>query len=120
MSTYDLAPPAARYDEECATLRTLSREEDAKFIAADRSSDRSRRRTAFLHRDRRNRITNCVTALGQEFKEQTAARAFTIKRLSREKIHWFSHSRYRAATYHKALTFFSRRTQGGHASFLIH
>ncbi|CDO68724.1 hypothetical protein BN946_scf184652.g51 [Trametes cinnabarina] len=91
LSTYDLSPPAAKYDEECATLRTLSRQEDSLYIAADRSSDRTKRMTATSHRDKRNRINAIVNALSQELKEQTAARAFTIKRLAREKQHWFAH-----------------------------
>ncbi|OSD04328.1 hypothetical protein PYCCODRAFT_1444038 [Trametes coccinea BRFM310] len=91
LSTYDLSPPAAKYDEECATLRTLSRQEDSLYIAADRSSDRVKRMTANSHRDKRNRINAIVNALSQELKEQTAARVFTIKRLSREKQHWFAH-----------------------------
>lgn len=93
MSTYDLSPPAARYDEECATLRNLSKQEDAMYIAADRSADRAKRMTATVHRDRRNRINTVVSQLMQELKEQTAARAFTIKRLAREKQHWFAHSK---------------------------
>ncbi|KAL1944225.1 hypothetical protein VTO73DRAFT_3410 [Trametes versicolor] len=92
MSTYDLSPPAAKYDEECATLRTLSRTEDSLYISADRSADRAKRMTANTHRDKRNRINTIVGMLSQELKEQTAARAFTIKRLAREKHHWFSHN----------------------------
>nr|VWP00540.1 Palmitoyltransferase AKR1 (EC (Ankyrin repeat-containing protein AKR1) [Ganoderma boninense] len=92
LSTYDLCPPATRYDEECATLRVLSRSEDSKSIIADRSADRAKRMTAVIHREKRNRINNVVTALSQEFKEQAAARAFTIKRLAREKQHWFAHN----------------------------
>ncbi|PIL37228.1 hypothetical protein GSI_00921 [Ganoderma sinense ZZ0214-1] len=92
LSTYDLSPPAARYDDECTTLRVLSRSEDSKSIIADRSADRAKRMTAVVHRERRNRINNVVTALSQEFKEQAAARAFTIKRLAREKQHWFAHN----------------------------
>ncbi|KAI0722891.1 transcription factor/nuclear export subunit protein 2-domain-containing protein [Earliella scabrosa] len=92
LSTYDLSPPAAKYDEECAALRTLSRSEDSKYIAADRSADRAKRMTATSHRDRRNRINAFVSQLSQELKEQTAARAFTIKRIAREKQHWFAHN----------------------------
>ena len=94
MSTYDLSPPAARYEEECSSLRALSRTEDSLYIAADRSPDRARRMTAAQHRDRRNRINMVVSQLNQELKDQTAARAFTIKRLAREKQHWFAHSRW--------------------------
>ena len=94
LSTYDLAPPAAKYDEEGASLRTLSRQEDSKYIAADRSHDRTKRATAPSHRQRRDRYNNFVNTLAKEFKEQTVSRAFTIKRLAREKQHWFSHGMY--------------------------
>ncbi len=95
LSTYDLSPPAAKYDEECATLRTLSRQEDSMYITADRSADRAKRMTAPAHRDKRNRINAVVQQLSEELKEQTAARAFTIKRIAREKQHWFAHSESR-------------------------
>ncbi|KAF8138151.1 hypothetical protein EV363DRAFT_1292738 [Boletus edulis] len=91
LSMYDLSPPAARYDEEGAALRTLSRQEDAKYISADRSSDRAKRLTASSHRARRDRCNAFVNTLAQEFKEQTASRVFTLKRLAREKQHWFAH-----------------------------
>jgi THO complex subunit 2 len=90
---YDLAPPAARYDEECAALRTLSRQEDSKYIAADRSADRTKRLSAGSHRAKRDRYNAFVNTLAQEFKEQTASRVFTMKRLAREKHHWFAHSK---------------------------
>lgn len=92
LSTYDLSPPATKYDEEGAALRTLSRQEDSKYIAADRSADRNKRLTASSHRTRRDRYNTFVNTLAQEFKEQTASRVFTMKRLAREKLHWFSHS----------------------------
>ncbi|KAF9468910.1 transcription factor/nuclear export subunit protein 2-domain-containing protein [Collybia nuda] len=92
LSTYDLSPPAAKYDEEGAALRTLSRQEDSKYIAADRSADRVKRLTASSHRTRRDRYNMFVNTLAQEFKEQTVSRAFTMKRLAREKQHWFAHS----------------------------
>jgi hypothetical protein len=91
---YDLSPPAARYDEEGAALRTLSRQEDAKYISADRSSDRAKRLTASSHRARRDRCNTFVNTLAQEFKEQTASRVFTLKRLAREKQHWFAHGKF--------------------------
>ena len=91
LSTYDLVPPGTKYDEEGAALRALSRNEDAKCTAADRSADRSKRLTAASHRARRDRYNIFVNTLAQEFKEQTISRAFTIKRLAREKQHWFSH-----------------------------
>ncbi|RDB20480.1 THO complex subunit 2 [Hypsizygus marmoreus] len=91
LSTYDLSPPAAKYDEEGAALLALSRQEDIKYNAADRSVDRTRRLTASSHRIRRERYLDTMVALTTEFKKQTASRAFTMKRLSREKLHWFSH-----------------------------
>ncbi|KAI0776038.1 transcription factor/nuclear export subunit protein 2-domain-containing protein [Trametes elegans] len=92
LSTYDLSPPAAKYDEECATLRTLSRTEDSLYRSAIGSSDRAKRMTATTHREKRDRINTIVNLLSQELMEQTAARVFTIKRLAREKQHWFSHN----------------------------
>lgn len=93
LSMYDLAPPSARYDDECAALRTLSHQEDAKYISADRSADRSKRLTASAHRAKRDRYNAFVNTLAQEFKEQAESRVFTLKRLAREKHHWFAHGR---------------------------
>jgi len=89
---YDLSPPGARYDEEQAALRTLSRQEDSKYTAAERSADRSTRATATSHRQRRERYSSYVHKLAQEYKNQATARAFTIKRLQQEKNHWFAGS----------------------------
>ncbi|KAG9317173.1 transcription factor/nuclear export subunit protein 2-domain-containing protein [Chiua virens] len=60
LSMYDLSPPAARYDEEGAALRMLSRQEDSKYIFADRSSDRTKRLTASSHRAKRDRFNTFV------------------------------------------------------------
>ncbi|KAF9224309.1 hypothetical protein BS17DRAFT_779623 [Gyrodon lividus] len=103
LSMYDLAPPAARYDEEGAALRTLSRQEDAKYISADRSSDRAKRLTVTSHRARRDRCNAFVNTLAQEFKEQTASRVFTLKRLAREKQHWFAHVEHRSTVLASAI-----------------
>jgi THO complex subunit 2 len=94
LSTYDLAPPGSKYDEEGAALRTLSRSEDSKYIAADRSADRAKRLTAGTHRSKRDRYNIFVNTLAQEFKEQTVSREFTMKRLGREKQHWFAHCKF--------------------------
>jgi THO complex subunit 2 len=90
LSTYDLMPPGGKYDEEVSSLRALSRQEDSKYIAADRSADRAKRLTASSHRIRRARYNDFVNLLAQEYKEQAASRVFTIKRLAREKQHWFA------------------------------
>jgi THO complex subunit 2 len=90
LSTYDLTPPSAKYDDEVANLRNLSRQEDSAYISADRSSDRNIRLTASSHRSRRDRYNAFVGTLTQEYKQQTLLRAFTLKRLAREKQHWFS------------------------------
>ncbi|KAG2361997.1 transcription factor/nuclear export subunit protein 2-domain-containing protein [Suillus spraguei] len=103
LSMYDLAPPAARYDEECAALRTLSRQEDSKYIAADRSPDRTKRLSAGSHRAKRDRYNAFVNTLAQEFKEQTASRVFTMKRLAREKHHWFAHTEHRSSVLASAI-----------------
>ena len=70
----------------------LSRQENSKYIAADRSSDKSKRQGALAHRQRRDRYNQYADALVKEYKEQTVSRMFTIKRLAREKAHWFTHS----------------------------
>uniref|UniRef100_A0A0W0FKZ3 THO complex subunit 2 n=1 Tax=Moniliophthora roreri TaxID=221103 RepID=A0A0W0FKZ3_MONRR len=69
LSTYDLSPPGSKYDEEVASLRSLIASEPRRM--------------------RRDRYTSFVSMLTQEFKEQTVSRAFTLKRLAREKQHWF-------------------------------
>ena len=91
LSTYDLAPPASRYEEEGAALRALSRQEDSKYTMADRSSDRTKRQGAQAHRGRRDRYAQFAQTLAQELKTQAASRRYTIKRLGKEKMHWFSH-----------------------------
>ncbi|KAE9385705.1 hypothetical protein BT96DRAFT_1006795 [Gymnopus androsaceus JB14] len=90
LSMYDLSPPAARYDEEGAALRTLSRQEDGKYNACEKSADRSRRAMASSHRARRDRFNSFAQTLTQEFKQQTVLRVFTLKRLGHEKQHWFT------------------------------
>ena len=91
LSMYDLAPPTARYTEEGLNLRNLSRQEDSKYISADRSSDRARRLVAPIHRQRRDKFNSYANLLSEELKEQSASRSFTIKRLAREKLSWFAH-----------------------------
>ncbi|KAI6151770.1 transcription factor/nuclear export subunit protein 2-domain-containing protein [Pisolithus tinctorius] len=103
LSMYDLVPPASRYDEECAALRTLSHQEDHKYIHADRSTDRAKRLSASAHRARRDRYTSFVNTLAQEFKEQLDSRSFTLKRLAREKQHWFAHVEHRSAVLASAI-----------------
>ncbi|KIK65595.1 hypothetical protein GYMLUDRAFT_70692 [Collybiopsis luxurians FD-317 M1] len=90
LSTYDLSPPSTRYDEEVASLRSLSHQEGREVIACDKSADRSKRVLASLHRMKRDRYGSFADTLTQEYKEQTMSRAFTLKRLAREKLHWFT------------------------------
>ena len=98
---YDLAPPGARYDEECSNLRTQSRHEDAKYAAADRSADRAKRQMASSHRAKRDRYNAFVNTLAHELKEQTASRVFTMKRLARERQYWFSHSELQSISFNE-------------------
>ena len=70
----------------------MSRQEDGKYAAAERSADRSTRATAAAHRQRRDRYSSYVHKLAQEYKNQATARAFTIKRLQQERNHWFAGS----------------------------
>ena len=94
MSTYDISPPVQNYEEQTKILKQLSATEDAKYNQADRSPDRSIRATASSHRHRRDRYNQSLNSLAQELKQQTLLRAFTIKRLAREKQHWFAHCAY--------------------------
>ncbi|EPQ59661.1 hypothetical protein GLOTRDRAFT_136479 [Gloeophyllum trabeum ATCC 11539] len=93
LSTYDLSPPGIRYEEEVNTLRSLARQEENKQNAAQRSSDKARRSMQGLHKSKHERYNDFANKLTQELKEQTASRAFTLKRLAREKQYWFAHSR---------------------------
>lgn len=92
---YNLAPPAAKYEEEGQAIRALARSEDGLCNAANRSPSRSTRQTACSHRQKGERYTSFVDVLAQQFKEQTIMRKFTFKRLKKEKWHWFSHSKSR-------------------------
>ncbi|KAK0191289.1 transcription factor/nuclear export subunit protein 2-domain-containing protein [Armillaria mellea] len=91
LSTYDLSPPMAKYDEEGATLRALSRQEDSRYVAADRSADRQKRLTAAAHRSKRDRYNQLVNTLNRELKQQIISREYTQKRLAQEKQYWFAH-----------------------------
>ncbi|GJE84409.1 THO complex subunit 2 [Phanerochaete sordida] len=92
LSTYDLAPPALKYEEETTNLRRMSAEADHAYNAAEKSDSWYERANSYKHRERRNRYNHFIDVLRGELKEQTAARAFTIKRLAREKQHWFAHN----------------------------
>ncbi|KAI0091900.1 transcription factor/nuclear export subunit protein 2-domain-containing protein [Irpex rosettiformis] len=92
MSTYDIAPPLAKYEEETANLRALSRQEDSKYISADRSSDRTKRLSASQHRSKRDRYNSFANLLAQESKDQVTAMGYTKKRMAKEKQHWFVHN----------------------------
>ena len=80
LSTYDLSPPTSRYEEESNTLRALSRHEDGLWLAAERSSDRTKRLEAGKHRQRRERFNTFITLLGQEMKEQTVPNRMKARR----------------------------------------
>ncbi len=58
---------------------------------ADRSSDRTKRQGAQTHRSKRDRYAQFAQTLTQELKTQAASRRYTIKRLAKEKTHWFAH-----------------------------
>jgi THO complex subunit 2 len=92
LSTYDLSPPLSKYEEEMASLKAASRAEDLAISHAERSSDRSLRQKASLFRQRRDRYNDYAQTLSQEAKDQSIMRTFTIRRMSREKQHWFAHA----------------------------
>lgn len=91
MSTYDISPPTERYHEESSQLRDLSRKENERYNALERSHDKRLRAEALISKEKRERINRVIQELSEEAKVQTTSRMFTIKRLAREKNHWFSH-----------------------------
>ena len=93
LSTYDISPPLAKYEEETANLRALSRQEDSKYISADRSSDRMKRLSAGQHRNKRDRYNTFANLLTQESKDQVIAIGYTKKRMVKERSLWFAHSK---------------------------
>jgi THO complex subunit 2 len=56
-----------------------------------------KRQGAQAHRARRDRYAQFAQTLTQELKTQAASRRYTIKRLAKEKAHWFSHGPKAAA-----------------------
>jgi hypothetical protein len=94
LSLYDISPPTEQYHQHVQTLRDLSAKEDKEANLAERSADRARRAAALVHKSRRSRYNDFIAALSSELKEQAIARQYTIKRLNREKAHWFIHSMF--------------------------
>lgn len=91
LSTYDLSPPLSKYEEEMASLKSSSRSEDQALSRAEKSSDRITRQQSSTYRQRRDRYNDFAQTLSQEVKDQSLMRAATIRRMSREKQHWFEH-----------------------------
>ncbi len=89
----------AKYDEEGAALRALSRQEDSRYVAADRSADRQKRLTAAAHRSKRDRYNQLVNTLNRELKQQIISREYTQKRLAQEKQYWFAHCKFMIIEY---------------------
>ncbi|KAK0486690.1 transcription factor/nuclear export subunit protein 2-domain-containing protein, partial [Armillaria luteobubalina] len=69
LSTYDLSPPMAKYDEEGAALRALTA----------------------AHCSKRDRYNQLVNTLNRELKQRIISREYTQKRLAQEKQYWFAH-----------------------------
>ena len=88
MSSYDLAPPLERYQEEVNAFRNLANQEDRKY-----QSSRHSPAAASMHRKLRERYQRTVENLTRELKEHTVSRTFTLKRLVREKQKWFMGNR---------------------------
>ncbi|KAL1743555.1 transcription factor/nuclear export subunit protein 2-domain-containing protein [Schizophyllum fasciatum] len=84
MSSYDLAPPLERYQEEVNAFRVSANQEDRKY-----QSSRHSPAAASMHRKQRERYQRMVESLTRELKEHTVSRTFTLKRLVREKQKWF-------------------------------
>lgn len=80
MSLYDISPPFSRYDQENTRLRTLSKEANDNILALKDVS---------ANKARRERLNSTIDSLSKEMRDHIVAREFTIKRLQREKSHWF-------------------------------
>lgn len=81
MSLYDINPPFSRYDQENTRLRTLSKEANDNILALKDVS---------TNKAKRERLNSTIDSLSREMKNHIVAREFTIKRLQREKSHWFT------------------------------
>lgn len=81
MSLYDINPPITRYEQENTRLRMLSKQANDNILA---------QRDVSSNKARRERINGTLDALAREMREHIIAREFTIKRLQREKQHWFT------------------------------
>jgi Transcription factor/nuclear export subunit protein 2 len=81
MSLYDINPPFSRYDQENTRLRTLSKEANDNILALKDVS---------ANKARRERLNSTIDSLSREMRDHIIAREFTIKRLQREKSHWFN------------------------------
>lgn len=81
MSLYDINPPFSRYDQENTRLRTLSKEANDNILALKDVS---------ANKARRERLNSTIDSLSREMRDHIIAREFTIKRLQREKSHWFT------------------------------
>lgn len=80
MSLYDINPPFNRYDQENTRLRTLSREANDNILA---------QKDVSLNKQKRERLNSTLDAISKEMRDHIVYREFAIKRLQREKLHWF-------------------------------
>ncbi|KAF9045967.1 hypothetical protein BDZ89DRAFT_1155277 [Hymenopellis radicata] len=94
LSSYDLMPPSALYDEVVNGMYKAVAELDREIQLAEEHKDKNYRLRASLPgtRARRSRLHQFIRTLNAEYKDQTTSRASTIKRLAQEKTHWFAHS----------------------------
>jgi len=81
MSLYDINPPMLRYEQENSRLRLLSKQANDNIVAG---------RDVTINKARREKINSTLDALSKEMREHIITREFTIKRLQREKSHWFA------------------------------
>ncbi|TRM68443.1 transcription factor/nuclear export subunit protein 2-domain-containing protein [Schizophyllum amplum] len=84
LSSYDLAPPHERYQEEVNGLRNLAHAEDKTYLSKRNGSQ------AHFYKRRRDNLNTYVMHLTNELKQHTVSRTFTLKRLAREKSKWFA------------------------------
>ncbi|KZW03863.1 hypothetical protein EXIGLDRAFT_715906 [Exidia glandulosa HHB12029] len=84
LGLYDVNPPNKRYDEERTRHTTLLKKTSDAIADVNTKSARVREL-----KTRKERIAASFEALGKEYSTMASNFEFTMKRLAREKQHWF-------------------------------
>ena len=94
LSAYDLMPPTAKYEEASQSAQRVFNDHILAVKRMERNEKRKFQLLVEKHKMEKDRYQKVVDALSMELREQLAVRAYTIKRIAREKLHWFAHSEH--------------------------